>query len=53
MDIPSVEEVFHVSISPPLESMVFDADISDVVAKIRSAIVLEGIVRLHKLTKIH
>ena len=33
MDIPDAEEVFHVSIYPPLESMSFDTDISDGVEK--------------------
>ena len=33
MDIPALEEVLHVSRYPLLESMGFDADISDGVAK--------------------
>ena len=47
MAIPSVEEVFHVSISPPLESTVFDTDISDGVTKMRAATLLRDIFHLH------
>ena len=45
-----VEEFFHVSRYPLLESMGFDTDISDVVTKIREATLLGDIFRLHQLT---
>ena len=51
ISIPSLEEVMHVSIYPLLESMGFDTDIYDGVAKMMSATLLEDIVRIHKLTK--
>ena len=51
MDIPALEEVLHVSRYPLLESMGFDADISDGVAKMRAATLLGDIARLHQRTK--
>ena len=42
MAIPYVEEVAHVSSYPLLEYMGFDTDISDGVAKMRSATLLGG-----------
>ena len=51
MDIPAVEEVLHVYIYPLLESVGFDTDISDGVAKMWEAILLGDIVRLHQRTK--
>ena len=51
MAIPYVEEFFHVSSYPLIESMGFYTDISDEVAKMRAATLLEEIVCLHQLTK--
>ena len=50
MDIIAVEEFFHVSGYPLLESMGFDTDISDGVTKMRAADRLGEIVRLHQCT---
>ena len=50
MAIPAVEDVSHVSRYPMLDSMGFDTDISDGVAKIRSATLLEEFVLLHQRT---
>ena len=47
---PATEEVFHVSSYPLLESMDFDTDISDGVAKMSSSTLLGEIVRLHQRT---
>ena len=49
--IPSVEEFYHVSSYPLLESMCFDTDISDGFAKVRAATLFGEIVRLHQRTK--
>ena len=46
-----MEEVSHFSGYPLLESMGFDTDISDGVAKIRAATILGETVRLHQHTK--
>ena len=48
MDIPALEEVLHVSSYPLLESMGFDTDIFDGVAKIRAGIILGDISLLHQ-----
>ena len=50
MDIPDVEEVLHMSSYPLIESMGFDTDIYDGVAKMRGATLLGEIFRLHKCT---
>ena len=52
MDIPGLEEVFHVSSYPLIESMGFDTDISYGVAKMRAATILGDIARLHLHTNI-
>ena len=51
MDIPSVEEVSHVSRYPLLEYMGFDTDDSGGVAKMRASTLLVEIDCLHKRTK--
>ena len=52
MAIPAVEEILNVSSYPILESMGFGTDISDGVAKMRSATLLGEIVLPHQRTKI-
>ena len=51
MAISAVEEFLHVSSYPMIESVGFDTDISDGVAKMRAAALLGDIVRLHQRTK--
>ena len=51
MDIPPVEEVVCVYSYPLLESIGFDTDVSDGVAKMRAVTLLREIVRLHQCTK--
>ena len=51
MAIPAVEEVSHVYSYLLLESMGFDTDISDGVAKMRAATLLGDIFRLHQCAK--
>ena len=51
MAIPYVEEVFHVSNYPLLETMGLDTDIFDGVVKMRASTILGEIVRLRQLTK--
>ena len=51
MAIPEVEEFLHVYSYPMTESMGFDTDISDGVAKMRAATLLGEIVRLRQCTK--
>ena len=51
MTISAVEEVSRVSSCPMLESMVFDTDIYDGVAKMSAATILGEIVRLNQHTK--
>ena len=52
MVIPDVGGVLHVSIYSLIESIVFNTDISDGVAKKSLATLLGEIVRLHQRTKI-
>ena len=52
MDIPPLEEVLNVSKYPMLEYMGFDTNISDGVAKMRSATFLRDIFRLRQCIKI-
>ena len=51
MDVPTMEEVSHVSSYPLPESMCFYTNISDGVAKMRAAILLVDNVRLHQRNK--
>ena len=51
MAIPAVEEVLNVSSYHFLESMGFDTDISNGVAKMRAATLLREIIRLHQRNK--
>ena len=51
MAIPDVEEVSHVSRYPLLESMVFDTDIFDRVAKMSAATILGDIFHIHQCNK--
>ena len=51
MAIPAVEEVSHVYSYPLLESMSFDTDIPDGVAKMRATTLLGDIVRLYQRSK--
>ena len=51
VDVTDAGEVLHMSSYPLLESMGFDTDISDGVAKRRAAALLGYIVCLHQRTK--